>query len=66
MKPLKIHLKVKFRAFGITFGTTELDFSCRDLPAIIPTLVRQVLQNIPESFTHTFYNERGILLVASA
>lgn len=49
---LKIWLKVKFRAFGVTFGTLEQEFDpiALPIPAVVPS---QVLVD---------FNQRGVKL----
>ena len=49
---LRIWLKVKFRAFGITFGTLSQEFDPIPLPIAVPVAPQTLLD----------FNERGVKL----
>ena len=55
---LGVHVRVKFRAFGITFGTVDQAFNV----SVVNGKVAWAPGAVPPAGTTTLYNDRGVLV----
>ena len=54
-----IHYQVKFRAFGITFGTVEGKVN---LALYVPAAVADAIRLIPANWKQTLVDQRGVFI----
>lgn len=60
---MNIHIRVKFRAFGITIGTfEELVPLIRIVPARNASALTLILEQVPSGFRKELVNRQGVLV----